>query len=61
MPWIIKKQNTGFEPLELGVVSAGDMTVEASVTKSMHLMGKGVAGNEFKTQFKQNLAGERTD
>jgi L-asparaginase len=47
--------------LSMGAVSAGDMTVEASVTKSMYLLGKEVAGNDFKTQFEENIAGERTN
>lgn len=52
---------SGQKALELGVVSAGDMTVEASVTKTMYLLGNGFAGDDFKTQFEQNLAGERTE
>jgi len=52
---------SGKTALSLGAISAGDMTVEATITKTMHLLGKGVAGDDFKTQFEQNIAGERTD
>ncbi len=51
---------SGRAALEAGAVSAGDMTAEAALTKSMHLLGKGVADERFKTQFEANLAGERT-
>jgi len=52
---------SGKAALSLGAISAGDMTVEATITKTMHLLGKGVAGDDFKAQFEQNIAGERTD
>jgi len=47
--------------LSLNAISAGDMTVESTVTKTMFLLGKEVADNEFKVQFEENLAGERTN
>jgi L-asparaginase len=43
-----------------GVLSAGDMTLEAVVTKSMWLLGQGKVGKAFETAFAQNLAGERS-
>lgn len=52
---------SGQTALALGAVSAGDMTVEAAVTKTMHLLGKGVADDQFKAQFENNIAGERTN
>lgn len=52
---------SGNTALRLGAISAGDMTVESTITKTMYLLGKGVAGDEFKAQFEQNIAGERTD
>ncbi len=43
-----------------GVLSAGDMTLEAVVTKSMWLLGQGKVGKSFEVAFAQNLAGERS-
>jgi L-asparaginase len=52
---------SGQAALRLGAVSAGDMTAEATVTKTMYLLGKEVAGDDFKVQFEENIAGERTN
>lgn len=46
---------------EMGVVSAGDMTLEAVLTKSMYLLGKQRNKEAFKKLFETNLRGERTD
>ncbi|MDX1592562.1 MAG: asparaginase, partial [Balneolaceae bacterium] len=45
---------------ELGAISAGDMTMEAAVTKSMHLLSLDLAENDFKLQFEKSIAGERS-
>ncbi|MEX2463966.1 MAG: asparaginase, partial [Balneolaceae bacterium] len=44
---------------KLGGLSAGDMTMEATITKSMHLLGLNLPNSEFREQFMNNLAGER--
>ena len=43
-----------------GVISAGDMTFEAAVTKTMHLLGQQLGGEAFRTAFLENRAGERS-
>lgn len=42
-----------------GALSAGEMTMEATITKSMHLLGLGLADDAFNSQFMGNLSGER--
>lgn len=44
----------------LDALGAGDMTIEATVTKTMYLLSCGLADDEFKLQFEQNVAGERS-
>ena len=44
----------------MGVISGGDMQIEAALTKSMHLIGRGLTGGEFALAFTQNLRGELT-
>lgn len=51
---------SGREALELGAVGAGDMTTEATLTKTMHLLGTDTNGDELKEAIQQNLAGELT-
>lgn len=46
---------------EMGVLSGGDMSLEAALTKSMHLIGKGLTGIDFKNTFCKNLRGELTE
>ncbi|MEO8068972.1 MAG: type I asparaginase [Flavobacteriales bacterium] len=43
---------------DMGVVPAGDMTVEAAVTKLMFLFGQGLAPERFAEQFPLPICGE---
>ena len=43
-----------------GVLSAGDMTLEATITKTMWLLGRRKQGKVFEQLFLENLVGERT-
>jgi L-asparaginase len=45
---------------ELGGLSAGEMTMEAAITKTMHLLGQNLAEEKFNLKFMSNLAGERS-
>ncbi|TVR29681.1 MAG: asparaginase [Balneolaceae bacterium] len=42
-----------------GALSAGKMTMEATITKTMHLLKMGFADDQFNSQFMGSLAGER--
>jgi L-asparaginase len=44
-----------------GVVSGGDMTLEAAVTKLMFLLGAGLSGTELKKTMQRSLRGEISD
>ncbi len=55
------KYAAGAHLARLGVVSAGDMTLEAAITKTMVLLGEGWQGAEFRTKFEQSLCGERSN
>lgn len=46
--------------LDLGVVSAGDMTTEACVTKMAHLLGRNIKGERLRQMMMADLRGERT-
>lgn len=56
----LTKYPAGREAIKLGAVSAGDMTLEAALTKLMFLMAQTDSINEIKSQFQTNLAGELT-
>lgn len=52
------RYETSSELAKMGVISGGDMQLEAALTKSMHLIGKGLTGETFKKEFVKDLRGE---
>lgn len=54
------KYAVGKRWLDTGVVSAGDMTVEATVAKLAHLMAlPGLTADDIRVAFRADLRGER--
>jgi L-asparaginase len=51
---------SGKTALKMGALSAGDMTMEAAITKIMHLLALNLADEDFNSQFEADLAGERS-
>ncbi|NBC28128.1 MAG: asparaginase [Bacteroidetes bacterium] len=51
---------SGREAKRIGACSACEMTMEATITKTMHLLGCSLSDEEFEYQFEQNIAGERS-
>lgn len=45
---------------EIGAVNGYDLTTEASVAKTIHLLGQGLQGEAFKIAYETNLRGELT-
>lgn len=56
----MERYETGRQLIEAGVVSGNDSTVEAALTKLMHLLGRGLPTEEVRKLMKINLAGEIT-
>jgi len=54
------KYETSGELERIGLLSAGDMQMEAVIAKSMYLLGQGLSKAEFRLYFEQDLRGERT-
>lgn len=46
--------------LKMGVISAGDMTFEAALTKAMYLLAQDVSNQRFKELYELDLVGELT-
>lgn len=44
---------------KLGALSAGEMTMEATLTKTMNLLARNLSDSEFIDTFQQSIAGER--
>ncbi len=57
----LEKYEGGRRALSLGAISAGDMTIEASITKLMYLIGRYQDAAVVRDHFQRNLAGERSD
>lgn len=55
----LEHYSSGRAVKELGGLSAGEMTMEAAITKTMYLLGLNLDENEFNSLFLSNLAGER--
>lgn len=55
------KYETSRKLQKMGILSGYDMTFEATVTKLMYLMGKGLAIDEIKKLMEVSIAGELTN
>ena len=56
----MERYETGLQLLEAGVVSGKDSTVEASLTKLMSLLGRGLPVEEVRRLMSTSLNGEIT-
>lgn len=57
----LSKYESGRAAADLGAVSAGDMTTEATLTKIMYLLGNNIFGDELKQCIQSDIAGELTE
>lgn len=46
--------------VEIGALNGFDLTTEASVAKTIYLLGQNLSPEEFKTEYESNLRGELT-
>lgn len=56
----LNQYTSGKAARRLGALSAGEMTMEATITKTMHLLGQELTDDEFTSRFMANLCGERS-
>ncbi len=55
------KYETSLRLQQMGVLSAKDMTLEATLTKLMHLLGNNISKLELSKTFKHSISGELSD
>ncbi|REL24330.1 asparaginase [Rhodohalobacter sp. SW132] len=55
----LNQYKSGREAKKIGALSAGDMTMEATITKVMYLLGEEMDEETFRSEFERNIAGER--
>ncbi|HEX6981975.1 MAG TPA: asparaginase [Balneolaceae bacterium] len=57
----LSNYESGQKALQIGALSAGDMTTEATLTKIMYLLAQYPDNQDVIKQFNRNLAGEMTE
>jgi L-asparaginase len=57
----LSNYESGRQALQLGALSAADMTTEATLTKLMYLLGQSADNSMVRKKFIQNIAGELTE